>query len=224
MRLQTLFFDAGNTLVFPNLARTLKPLTARCLYPTQGQLYAAERAAKKRLDVARASSPHDPSVDRQLWYNYYANLLEELGVPDPVLREALVVATRQSARWNRIRPGTRQVLERLTQRYRLGVIANSDGHIAELLYEVGLGKYFASFTDSARVGYEKPDPRIFQAALESLGAKPEESLFVGDISSVDYLGAKGVGMEGVLMDVSGTYRGTSLPRVESLEELEARLG
>lgn len=221
--LRVLFFDAGNTLVFADLERTLAPLAGLGLRPAQEQLYAAERAAKKRLDAARAANPEDRSVDQQVWDNYYAHLLEDLGAPDPVLRAALVAATRQSAHWSRVRPGTRAALERLARRFRLGVIANSDGHIAELLHRVGLGDCFASFTDSTLAGFEKPDARIFRAALDSLAARPEESLFVGDIYSVDYMGAQSVGMGAVLMDVAGTYRDTGLPRVESLEELERRL-
>lgn len=223
MPLRTLFFDAGNTLVFADLARTLKPLAARGRQPTQEQLFAAERAAKKRLDAARASVPADSKVDQQFWDMYYAHLLEDLGDRDPALLAALVAATRQSANWNQVRPGTRDVLQRLVRQYRLGIVSNSDGHIAELLRNVGLGDCFAVFTDSALVGYEKPDPRIFQAAMESLGARPEESMYIGDVYSVDYLGAKGAGIEAVLMDVAGAYRGTGLPRVESLEELETRL-
>jgi len=221
--LKTLFLDAGNTLVFPDLERTLAALTARSLHPTQEQLYAAERAAKQRLDSARAANPADRSVDQQVWDIYYTHLLDALGQSDPELRAALVAATRQSAHWSRVRPGTREVLDRLAGRFRLGVIANSDGHIADLLHRVGLGDCFHSFTDSALVGYEKPDPRIFRAALVSLGARAEESLFLGDIYSVDYAGAKSVGMDAMLMDVAGTYRDSGLPRVESLEELERLL-
>ncbi len=41
---------------------------------------------------------------------------------------------------------------------------------------------------------------------QSLNARPEESLYVGDVYSVDYLGATGAGMQAVLMDVPGAYR------------------
>jgi FMN phosphatase YigB (HAD superfamily) len=54
-------------------------------------------------------------------------------------------------------------------------------------------------------------------------ARADESLYVGDMYSVDYLGARNAGMEAVLFDVSGAYRDRQLPRVESLEQLEASL-
>ena len=48
-------------------------------------------------------------------------------------------------------------------------------------------------------------------------------LYVGDVYSVDYLGAQGAGMQAMLMDVPGAYRNKGVPRVESLEELDAAL-
>ena len=52
-----------------------------------------------------------------------------------------------------------------------------------------------------------------------MNAAPEESLYVGDVYSVDYLGAIGAGMQAMLMDVAGAYRDKGVPRVQSLEEL-----
>jgi FMN phosphatase YigB (HAD superfamily) len=54
-------------------------------------------------------------------------------------------------------------------------------------------------------------------------ADPAESLYVGDVYSVDYIGARNAGMDAVLFDVSGTYRERGLPRVETLAELESWL-
>ena len=48
---------------------------------------------------------------------------------------------------------------------------------------------------------------------------PEESLYVGDVYSVDYLGATGAGMQAMLFDVAGAYGEKGVPRVESLQEL-----
>jgi FMN phosphatase YigB (HAD superfamily) len=51
-------------------------------------------------------------------------------------------------------------------------------------------------------------------------ADPAESLYVGDVYSVDYVGARKAGMQAVLFDVAGAYREQEFPRVESLAELE----
>ena len=74
------------------------------------------------------------------------------------------------------------------------------------------------------MGREKPHPVIFETALASMRARAEESLYVGDVYSVDYRGATGAGMSAVLFDVCGAYREKGLPRVESLAELVEWLG
>jgi FMN phosphatase YigB (HAD superfamily) len=51
-------------------------------------------------------------------------------------------------------------------------------------------------------------------------ADPAESLYVGDVYSVDYVGARNAGMDAVLFDVSGAYRDSGYARVESLASLE----
>jgi len=59
--------------------------------------------------------------------------------------------------------------------------------------------------------------------MKSINAAPEESVYVGDVYSVDYLGASGAGMLALLMDVAGAYRDSGLPRVEDLVELQMAL-
>jgi putative hydrolase of the HAD superfamily len=103
------------------------------------------------------------------------------------------------------------------------VISNADGKIAEVLTTCGIADCFRTITDSGIVGYEKPHPAIFEAALRELNARPEESLYVGDGYSIDYVGATNAGMQATLLDVSGAYRETSHSRVESLKELEEKV-
>jgi FMN phosphatase YigB (HAD superfamily) len=54
-------------------------------------------------------------------------------------------------------------------------------------------------------------------------ADPADCLYVGDVYSVDYVGARNAGMQAVLFDVAGAYRDRKFPRVESLVELEGWL-
>jgi putative hydrolase of the HAD superfamily len=219
--LDAIFFDAGNTLVFADLDRTLAPLHRRGVRPGSEPLYAAERAARLRRDAAAA----DGAVlgDEQYWQLYYTALLGELRYQDDALLQALIDEARRSQNWESLRPGTRVALERLRRRFRLGVISNSDGLIAALLGRVGIADCFECIVDSGSVGVEKPDARIFKSALERMNVSGEASLYVGDVYSIDYLGARAAGMQAVLFDVCGAYRERNLPRVESLEQLIALL-
>jgi HAD superfamily hydrolase (TIGR01509 family) len=219
--LTTIFFDAGGTIVFADPALTLAPLAARNHFPSQEHLHAAERDAKRQFDAFRAGHH---SADGQYWDIFYRHLFHQLSIADdPDLRAQLVVDTRHGMNWRRVRPDTRDVLQRLRRRYRLGLISNSDGSVRRLLEAVQLADCFDSITDSRLCGFEKPDPRIFQCAMSELGARPEESLYVGDVYSLDMVGARNVGMSAVLIDVAGVYRDSGHPRVESLAELESRL-
>jgi HAD superfamily hydrolase (TIGR01509 family) len=165
-----------------------------------------------------------PAVDHGFWYIFYTRLLDELGIADESVRDDLVARTRISANWCDIRPGTREALLALGSKYRMGVISNADGRIADVLAKCGIADCFESITDSGIVGKEKPHPKIFEAALKSLDVEASESLYVGDIFSVDYAGATAVGMQAVLFDVCGAYKNDGLPRIESLEELAVMLG
>ena len=111
------------------------------------------------------------------------------------MRAALIENTQNSANWDRILPGTRDALERIRQDYAIAVISNSDGRIAAVLRRCGIGDCFARITDSGNVGHEKPHPAIFEAALREMKAEAAESLYVGDVYSVDYVGARQAGMQ-----------------------------
>jgi HAD superfamily hydrolase (TIGR01509 family) len=216
---KAIFFDVGNTLLFPDHERIFAPLYQRSIVLSQQQLLAIECRTKKEFDTILQQR----RADHGFWYLFYSHLLDQLGLQPDGLRDILVASTRVSANWGAIRADTREILQRIGKRYRIGVISNSDGKIAALLERNQIADCFLSITDSGVVGYEKPHPAIFQAALRSMNAAPEESLYVGDLYSVDYLGATSVGMQAMLFDVCGAYRETELPRVESLAGLEKKL-
>jgi len=215
-----IFFDVGNTLLFPNRSRMLAPLPLPVeLHPTLATWQALERRTKQEFDQGMIGG----TVDHGFWWTFHTHLLQDLNLIDDGVRDALVENTQKSANWDQILPGTRDALERLRQQYAIAVISNADGKIDVVLRRCGIGDCFASITDSGNVGHEKPHPAIFAAALQEMKADPAESLYVGDVYSVDYVGARNAGMQAVLMDVAGAYRGQEFPRVESLTELESWL-
>ncbi len=213
--IRNLFFDVGNTLLFPDWERMLAPLLCRGVRPTPEQLANWERRTKAQFDAIE----HDGRQDHGFWFMFYRNLLGELGIEDANLQRELVEAIRLSENWRRIRPGTRENLLGLARQYEIAVISNADGKIHEVLGVCGIADCFRTITDSGIVGHEKPHPVVFQEALRSMRAEPEASLYIGDVYSVDYVGATGVGMKAVLFDACGAYRTKGVQRVESLEEL-----
>ncbi len=210
-----IFFDVGNTLLFPNRARILAPVAGE-QHPTLGAWQALERRTKQEFDQGVMTG----KVDHGFWWTFHTHLLNDLGAFDDGVRDQLVRNTQNSANWDQILPGTRDVLDRIRHKYSTAVISNADGRIDAVLRRCGICDCFSSITDSGIVGQEKPHPAIFAAALQAMNANPAESLYVGDVYSVDYVGARNAGMQAVLFDVSGAYRDRDLPRVETLTQLE----
>ena len=220
MGLRAIFFDAGNTLVFPDREKTLAPLKSRGIEVPEDTIFAAERAARRYRDANASADPKH--TDQHFWDVYYEELLSHLPGNEDLLPD-LIAAARNSGNWSRVLPGTRECLIRLKRKYRLGIISNSDGHIADLFERLDLADCFETITDSARVGFQKPDSRIFLAALRSLGIPAEESVYIGDVYSIDYVGARAVGMQAIVMDPYGTYADNGVARITRLEALEPLL-
>ena len=214
---RVIFFDVGNTLLFPNRAKMLAPISSH-RHPTLEQWQALERRTKKEFDQGMQSG----QIDHGFWWTFHTYLLQQLG-EDNGVRAALVENTQNSANWEQVLPGTRDALERMRRRFRIAVISNADGGIERILSRCGIADCFESITDSGIIGVEKPRREIFEAALKAMKARAGESLYVGDVYSVDYVGARNAGMDAVLLDVSGAYRDRDAPRVESLSQLEAWL-
>lgn len=128
------------------------------------------------------------------------NLVRELGmdaergprIADVFLRDSLD-KTQASAR----------VLGHLTRRFRLGIVSNFYGNLEAVCADTGIARHVQVAVDSAVVGFEKPDPRIFQAALSALDARPEEAVFVGDSLPRDMNGARDLGMPHIYVAPGG---------------------
>lgn len=218
-RVRAIFFDAGNTLVFADRSKTLAPLTSRGISVSESRIHAAERAARQYRDANADDHAHNP--DLQYWHIYYRELLGPTA--DVALVNELVDAARNSQNWTVPLPNAREILSGLRKNYRLAVISNSDGSIGKLFERLGLADLFETITDSGNVGVQKPHPEIFHAALRSLGVSAEESLYIGDVYSIDYLGATNAGMHALVFDPYGTYANNGVPRITRLEDLGSHL-
>jgi putative hydrolase of the HAD superfamily len=101
---------------------------------------------------------------------------------------------------------------------RLVCVSNWDYSLPEVLERVGLRDRLDGVVTSAAVGARKPDPRLFEAALEVAGCAAEEALHVGDTPGEDVEGAKAAGIRALLIDRDG--RGD----IESLGTIRHHLG
>jgi putative hydrolase of the HAD superfamily len=100
------------------------------------------------------------------------------------------------------------VLEELRRRgARIGLCSNCSGEVPARFARTPLAPFFDAPVFSSDVGFVKPDPRIYEAALSGLNLHAEEVLYVGDGSDGELTGAAACGMRAVLIeiDLSNTY-------------------
>ena len=106
----------------------------------------------------------------------------------------------------------------------LGLISNIDRDIMPSCQKLGLASYLDFVVTSHEVGSEKPHPPIFLAALQLAGVKASEAMYVGDHYTTDIVGARKIGMEGVLLDRYSLFEEvTDCPRIKTLAELVQHL-
>ncbi|MFQ5858705.1 MAG: HAD family hydrolase [Anaerolineae bacterium] len=103
--------------------------------------------------------------------------------------------------------------------YRMSIVSNADGRVEQELLNLGMQCYFERVYDSDVVGVEKPEPGIYELALNDLGLQPEEALFVGDMFYSDIWGANRVGIPGLHLDPLGLYKGWPGARIQDLWQL-----
>ncbi len=99
--------------------------------------------------------------------------------------------------YEQLYPQTPQVLRSLGQKYHLGVIANQAAGARERLAAWGISGYFDIIVLSCELGISKPDPSIFQSALEQAGCTPERAWMIGDRLDNDILPAMELRMKTV---------------------------
>jgi len=109
---------------------------------------------------------------------------------------------------------------------RIAIVTNSGGYAEDLLCELGICQVgpgplprVAAVFDSAIVGYEKPDPRIFEHALDHLGVGPDVAIHVGDTPAADVAGAVAAGIRPVLVDPLDAHPELPHARVPSLADV-----
>jgi HAD superfamily hydrolase (TIGR01509 family) len=135
------------------------------------------------------------------WALFMRHLLEGAGVASRAAEPLADWLWHEQPRrnlWRRPVPGMLDLVRDLHHDgVRVGIISNSEGNLAALIDELGWRDLFPVVADSGRLGFDKPDPRIFRWTCEQLGVRPEETIHVGDSWPADVAGALAVGMRAI---------------------------
>src|SRR3954452_11814418 len=207
---RAVFLDALGTLV------ELEPpwISLREMVP-------AEVSDERLVDALRAEvayykehahEGHDEASLGKLRERCAALVSRKLGLDVGV--DELVAAIRFSAY-----PDSVPALSGLRDRgLRLVVVSNWDSSLPRVLDGCGLGELLDGTVTSAETGSRKPDPGIFERALELAGCEPGEALHVGDTAEEDVTGARAAGIRSLLIDRDGGHGD-----IASLEEIDQHL-
>lgn len=226
-----MFFDAGETLVHPH--PTFPDLLARILR-REGHDVSAD-AVRDRVHIVfdrfrEAAGANElwttsPERSKRFWHDVYGTFLRELGIPrEQGLIDAVYTGFTDRANYV-LFDDVVPALDRLRAAgLKLGVVSNFEEWLEQLLEELGVSGYFAVRVISGLEGLEKPDPRIFEIAMERAGVGPEASVYVGDNPEFDVDPASALGMFPVLVDRRGRFPDAAVPRIASLDELPAVIG
>lgn len=213
-----LFFDLDHTLW--DFDRN----SAECI----AELFDTFQLADLGISSAAEFSRHFIAINRQLWADYDKNLIEHgyirkhrfpmvfraLGVDESAVHVDLNAEyLRLLPRKSHLLDSARDVLDYLKGRYTMHIITNGFAEIQATKMESSeIAHYFTHVITSENANAKKPDPLVFQYAMEISGTNARESLMIGDNYEADILGAKSVRLdtvfynpEGVVVDDKPTY-------------------
>lgn len=222
MKYKAIFFDRDGTLVRGDPEWTR--FRNQCLEQWSGREFDSsyDYFMKMFQRVQEGGFPFAPykTVEQELdffrqWYLY---VFEDMGITEKTAERADMLVEKLWYLKKHPYPETVDVLEYFKGKgYRMGVISDCPPSLEMTLQNCGLHGYFTSFTASSLVGAGKPDPAIFNAALEAQGVTAEESLYVDD-HPPEADGAREQGFTSFLID-----RGQSQPdsawTIRNLREL-----
>lgn len=215
-RPKAILFDAGGTLVTIDpepLGDLLEPILGT--RPDEARMLEAHYRAM----AAIADNAHLVEQGAGVWWSWWlGRYLEFLGVEaHPHAVDALTVSP---GLWRHELPGSRSGVELVKESgYQVAVVSNAEGHVDKDLAAAGFEGLFDVIIDSTIVGVSKPDPAIFDFALDALGVEPHEAWYVGDSRLFDLRGAEAAGLSAfVLVDPIGLHHDYPI-RVSELGEL-----
>jgi putative hydrolase of the HAD superfamily len=192
---RAVFLDALGTLV------ELEPpwISLRARIPAEVGDERLEEALRAEMAYYRdhAHEGRDEASLADLRERCAAVVSEKLGIE--VTADQLVEAIRFDAYPDAV-PALRELRERGE---RLVAVSNWDCSLPAVLERCGLGELLDGVVSSAAAGARKPDPAIFEQALELVGIGPDQALHVGDTPEEDVAGARAAGIRALLIDRSG---------------------
>ena len=204
----TIFFDLGYTLInfvgdVPSVLRKSYHSLAQVLINSGYTLDSNEFIRNYEKIINAYYVVRDIDLIEQPVGNFVNKTLALLGQPPAssrAINEAVAAMFKVTEACWQVEPDAHETLTILRAKgYRLGLISNASDlpDLNRLVKNAGLRKYFSAIVVSAAEKIRKPDPRIFEKALDLMGTTPATSIMVGDTLTADILGAQKSGLRAV---------------------------
>ena len=125
---------------------------------------------------------------------------------------------------NHLFDGAHQILDYLKPNYELHIITNGFNEVQfKKLKNSKMTNYFKEIITSEEVGVKKPNPKIFNFALEKANATFQESLMIGDNWEADIMGAKKTGLDVIFCNFNNEPVSESIKSINHLLEIKKYL-
>ncbi len=209
MSIRVILFDLDETLVdtvkssLTATRRALDYLSPRIPEIDSGTV--ADQLVKEYMKIWEAADktrPHPFDSAEELRIHFCRQAFEKVDIRDhSVADEAGKLVSQWSRENHALFPEAEEVLRTLGRSYRLGVVSNGFSEIQrEKIEATGLDRFIEEFWISSDLGVEKPDPRVFDRAIEHFGVPPNEMAYVGDNPHKDVPAAQGAGLMAIWYD------------------------
>lgn len=184
----------------------------------------------KKLDKAfeemihRTAPPTGGETEEKEWwrrivFNTFEMCEYNLGDKFEEIFEILFKEFTRKSAWA-VYPEVYSVLGKLKEmNLKTGLISNFDSRLETILKGLDLFKHFNCLSYSGKVGFSKPDLRIFQFALKELNILPEEAIYVGDSLNIDYYPACDMNIRALLIDRDKKALIKDIKTISSLSEI-----
>jgi 2-haloalkanoic acid dehalogenase type II len=199
--IKAVLFDLGDTLVYSNPEDAFhRILTQNGMSKSVEEVREALIEGSKEFDIAK----HEGLTANEFYKQWNLVELKHLGLKGC---KASKLAETINAQWWKfakfhVFPEVKGTLRKLRRAgLKLGIVTGGfEEDIEMIVPQTGLDKYFDVKVGVDTTGKRKPHPKAFKHALEQLGIKPCEAVFVGDNFENDYVGAEKVGIRPVLLE------------------------
>jgi putative hydrolase of the HAD superfamily len=126
--------------------------------------------------------------------------------------------------FNHLIDGAEDILEHLNSKYQLHIITNGFKEVQhQKLEKSNIKKYFDIIVTSECVGVKKPNPKVFEFALEQVNSPAQQCVMIGDNYEADVMGAFNVGILPIHFDLYKENNGNNFAKVDSLLEIKKYL-